>query len=860
VSTWTASGLTVLRTLGPLATKKIAADPLTGEVVKTGYGNARFFTARAVPVEDIYDLSAKLSRLEPDTRAFVVRGEIAEGADTTRMRRLLYPDGNDLPTLVRRRRRWVMQDFDNVPCPDGLDPAVDPEAAVAYLVSLLPPEFAEATCHWQFGSSQGFKPGKISAHLWFWLEREIDDAELERWAKQQRSIGIDPAVFRPVQAHYTAAPVFEGVLDPLPRRSGLRKGTVDEVAMVLPEKIREQPHGVRGGPKPAVGFEGYLARIGTEDGFHGPIMSAIAAYVREHGADGTNVIALGQAIRDVILDADPGGRDEKEIERYASDAFLQAKIRWAIGQEKAVAPAGEGWQTDLICSIDQRGNRKVKNVVANAILVLRHDERWRWVLGFDDFAQRIAVRERPPYTDAAQPFEGRDWRDEDDIQTAAWLQTTYGLLVNPEVARQAVLAIARDHSFHPVREYLSRLSWDGAPRLDLMLSTYFGVVESAYSKAVSACWAMSAVARVFDPGCKADHVLILEGRQGSKKSTGLRTMGGSWFTDEIDAIGSKDAATQLQGVWLVELPELDAMSRSEVSRIKAFMSKSFDRFRPPYGKHAVRFERQCVFAGTVNHSDYLRDETGNRRFWPVRCSAVAAGGDIDVEGLRRDRDELWAEAVARYKSGETWWFESPDLIELATTEQDARYATDAWEAAIARFILATGWTTVADVLTSLGVETPKQGQSEQNRVARCLKRLGWRRGQRTVDGARVWGYVPAAPVEAGAPVGVAESGDKSSLYSSASSPPSPVSPLTPEKREKDRDRGSGGGVVGERGNSRNVESARCTGSTGATGAPASPEHPCVTCGVEVDADAMFCPACWSERQSQRAQPPLEVPS
>jgi predicted P-loop ATPase len=854
------SGVTVLRTLGPLATKKFSVDPLTGEVVKTPYGNAKFFSGQTVDVRDIYDLSSKLLTLASDSRACVVRGGLAAGVESARMRRLLYPDGNDQPTLVRCSRQWLMVDFDNVPCSEGLDPATEPETAVAYLISLLPSEFANVTCHWQFGSSQGFKPGLLSAHLWFWLDREVDDANLESWAKQRRSIGIDPAVFRPAQVHYTAAPVFDGVPDPLPRRSGLRKGTIDEVAIVLPEQTQETPRGFGGGLKPAVGFDGYLARIGTEDGFHNPIMSAIAAYVRAHGVAGTDKDALVTVLQTTILEADPGGRDEKDIERYASDAFLRAKIGWTIARECANPPADEAWQADLICSVDQYGNRKVKSVVANAILVLSHDAAWRGVVGFDDFAQRIAVRQRPPYADPDLPFEGRDWRDEDDIQTAAWLQTTYGLLVNPEVARQAVLAIARDHSFHPVREYLSGLNWDGAPRLDLMLSTYFGVVGSAYTKAVSACWAMSAVARVFDPGCKADHVLILEGRQGSKKSTGLRTMGGSWFTDELDAIGSKDAATQLQGVWIVELPELDAMSRSEVSRIKAFMSKSFDRFRPPYGKHAVRFERQCVFAGTVNHSDYLRDETGNRRFWPVRCSAAAAGEEIDVEGLRRDRDQLWAEAVARHKRGEKWWLESPDLIELSTTEQDARYATDAWEASIARFVLAAGWTTVADVLTSLGVETPKQGQSEQNRVARCLKRLGWQRGQRTVDGARVWGYVPAAPVESDSPVGAGESGDKKPLYSSASSPAAPVSPLTPEKREENRDRSSGRGVVGERGDSKNVEGTRCTGSTGDTGAPASPEHPCVTCGVGVDPDSMFCAPCWSERQSRRAQRPMEVPS
>lgn len=331
----TASGFTVLRTLGPLATKKFSVNSATGEVVKTPYGNAKFFSAKPVSVDNIFDLSTKLSALEADKQAFVVRADVAPGADPAKMRRLLYPDGDDKPTLVRTPRRWMMIDFDNVPCPDGLDPAADPEAAVAHLTSRLPPEFADATSHWQFGSSQGFKPGLLSAHLWFWLDREVEDADLERWAKQHRSIGVDPAVFRPVQAHYTAAPVFEGVSDPLPCRSGLRRGAAEEVSIVLPGRSPDGPRSKSAGLKPAVGFDGYLARIGTEDGFHDPIMSSIAAYVHEHGADGTDVEVLVEVLQATVRDADPGGRDEKEIERYASTRFLTDKVKWALAQESA---------------------------------------------------------------------------------------------------------------------------------------------------------------------------------------------------------------------------------------------------------------------------------------------------------------------------------------------------------------------------------------------------------------------------------------------------------------------------------------------------------------------------------------------
>ena len=178
-----------------------------------------------------------------------------------------------------------------------------------------------------------------------------------------------------------------------------------------------------------------------------------------------------------------------------------------------------------------------------------------------------------------------------------------------------------------MKAYLQGLLWDGVERLDRWLSTYLGAEDTDYSRAVGSRWLISAVARIFQPGAKADCCLILEGPQGIRKSTALRTIAGEYFTDELADLGSKDAAMQTRGVWIIELSELDNLSHAEVARIKAFMSRTTDRFRPPYGMRLVESPRQCVFAGTVNHGTYLRDETGGRRFWPVVC------GRIDVEGL-----------------------------------------------------------------------------------------------------------------------------------------------------------------------------------------------------------------------------------
>jgi predicted P-loop ATPase len=237
-------------------------------------------------------------------------------------------------------------------------------------------------------------------------------------------------------------------------------------------------------------------------------------------------------------------------------------------------------------------------------------------------------------------------------------------------AGQAAQTVAKDRSFHPIRSYLESIRWDGVERLDRWLSANVGVEDTGYAHAVGARWLISAVARIYRPGVKADCCLILEGPQGSKKSTALKTLSGPYFTDELADLGTKDSALQTRGVWIIELSELDTLSRSEVSRIKAFMSRTTDRFRPPYGKRLIESPRQCVFAGTVNHSSYLRDETGACRFWPVAC------GSVDIDHLARDRDQLWAEAKLRFDAGAVWWLDSSELMDAAAEEQADRFEGD----------------------------------------------------------------------------------------------------------------------------------------------------------------------------------------
>jgi putative DNA primase/helicase len=396
---------------------------------------------------------------------------------------------------------------------------------------------------------------------------------------------------------------------------------------------------------------------------------------------------------------------------------------------------------------------------ANVITALSNDEAFAGALVFDEFRQEILVMRPLPWDEQAAIIP-RAWSDADDVRCAEWLQRRE-INVAPVAVSRSVGAVARDIRVHPVRDYLTRLRWDGAPRLERWVTVYLGAEDTPLNRAIGSRWMISGVARIMQPGVQVDHMLILEGPQGGKKSSAIKTLAGAeWFTDELAEIGSKDAAQQMRGVWVVEFAELDAISRAEVSRIKAFLTRTTDRYRPPYERYVVTVPRQCIFAGSVNPETYLRDETGNRRFWPVRC------GNIDIVALARDRDQLWAEAVARYREGAIWWFEEPALITLAKAEQDQRYHADAWDARIDRWLVFErrrinhgygsydDWrdeeverappltdVSVSEILESaLGIEPARWTKADQMRVGAYLKTRQWERYQSRKGQFREWRY------------------------------------------------------------------------------------------------------------------------
>ncbi len=272
------------------------------------------------------------------------------------------------------------------------------------------------------------------------------------------------------------------------------------------------------------------------------------------------------------------------------------------------------WRDGLI----RNENGASRPILANAITALRGASEWEGVLWLNEFTATTMARKAPPWARNGADWQERPWTDFDDLKAAEWLQH-HSVQVGVEVAAQAVQAVSGGRTYHPPRDYLGALTWDKTARLNNWLVNYLGVEATPYARAVGQRFLISAVARLFEPGVKADSVPILEGPQDAGKSTAANILGAPWFTDELADFGSKDAAEQTIGVWIVELAELGSLSRPEVAKIKSFTSRTCDRFRPSYGRRVKTFPRQCVFVGTINQDTYLRDETGGRRFWPVNC-------------------------------------------------------------------------------------------------------------------------------------------------------------------------------------------------------------------------------------------------
>lgn len=388
----------------------------------------------------------------------------------------------------------------------------------------------------------------------------------------------------------------------------------------------------------------------------------------------------------------------------------------------------------------------LENTLAHLVAAFTELPRWQGVFAFNELSRRIVFRRPAPFQDNSRL--GHELREDDITDIRLWFERETAQSLSVHNVLDAIGIVARRNRFHPVQDYLRSLTWDGVPQVHTWLEDYCSVKSTSpehlrLTRAVARKWLIACVARALTPGAKVDAMLVLEGRQGIGKSRAVEALAGTeFFSDAPIDFRTKDAMQLVQGVWIYELAELDAILRGESPATKAFLSRSTDTFRPPYARVPVSIPRSVVFCGTVNHGGYLKDSTGNRRFWIVRCE-----GNIDVEGLRAQRDRLWGEARALFEKGEAWHLTSEEEALMHAEHQD-RMEDDPWEERIAAWLSRQGARPLAmeEILSgALGLQAAARNPNVTRRVRAILEPLGFERQRRSFQhgAGRSYRYVHA---------------------------------------------------------------------------------------------------------------------
>ena len=353
---------------------------------------------------------------------------------------------------------------------------------------------------------------------------------------------------------------------------------------------------------------------------------------------------------DVAPDTPAGSRPSyKAMSQLATDdkrvtaQIVADRTAEAVDDFAEELPKEDDWRQKL--KVTEKG--AIAQTIENTVLILRHDPKLAGVLALDEMELTVVARRCPPWRKLSG---GVQWTDRDDAALRYYLERKYGLTGKDRIY-DAVQVVAEENRFHPVKDYLASCSWDEVPRLDTLLIDYLGAEDTEYTRAVTRKTLVAAVARVYRPGVKFDTMLTLRGGQGIGKSTLVSRLGGDWFSDSFALTGGKSDSEQLMGVWIMEVGELAGLKKAEVEAIKQYLSKTSDRYRPAYARRVQDCPRQCVFFGSTNETQFLRDATGNRRFWVVDAPndpTSSVWEDLTPETVK----QIWGEAVHRYKAGE----------------------------------------------------------------------------------------------------------------------------------------------------------------------------------------------------------------
>lgn len=394
--------------------------------------------------------------------------------------------------------------------------------------------------------------------------------------------------------------------------------------------------------------------------------------------------------------------DERVRTQLVNDRMAEAEADFDALPDETTDADPHAWKSQL--KITDKG--ALAATIDNVAIILRNDPKLKDTLALNEMEHSIVARKSLPWRKVTSDSA---WIDADDSALRYYLERVYGLSSKDKIF-DAVNVVAEENKFHPVREYLNSCEWDGTPRVDTLLIDYLGAEDTEYTRAVTRKSLVAAVARIYKPGCKFDYMLTLRGVQGRGKSTLIGKLGGDWYSDTFSTMQGKEAYEQVLGVWLVEVGELAGMKKAEAETIKLFISKQTDRFRPAYGRRLQEFPRQCIFIASTNESEFLRDTTGNRRFWVVDTPDAPR---LDVwDDLTPDIvKQIWAEAVALYRKGEKLYL-SRELEKVARQVQAEYEEENPKVGIVADYLdrlLPEGWDTLDSYSRRQWLETDAKG-------------------------------------------------------------------------------------------------------------------------------------------------------
>lgn len=364
-------------------------------------------------------------------------------------------------------------------------------------------------------------------------------------------------------------------------------------------------------------------------------------------------------------------KDSKVIAQIGRDRLEDANEEFDVVEDE------EKWMSKLVIN----DNGTLKSTSDNFLLIISNDPNLKGKMGYNEFSNRICVLGQLPWR---KKGDFSDWCDSDDSSLRIYISRVWRIS-SKQNCDDALNEIIKKNSYHPVRDYLNSLKWDGIKRVDTVLVDYMGAEDTEYTRIVTRKWMCGAVARILHPGIKFDYMLVLTGKQGLYKSTFLRILAKDWFTDSIQDVEGNQAIEKLMNSWIIEFGELQAFSRSESNAIKRFITSQEDRTRLAYARRSTYLKRQCVFAGTTNKNEFLKDDTGNRRFWPVEVKEEGRTKSV-IKDLPKELDQIWAEAIVLWKDKNEKLYLSEEQEKLANSEQEEHREINEKEGVIIEYL------------------------------------------------------------------------------------------------------------------------------------------------------------------------------